>query len=37
MLLSEEYDGDGRLAASILVVSTVLSLLTLPLVAEFML
>ncbi len=36
-LFSEEYDGDGRLAASILVVSTAFSLLTLPLVAEFML
>lgn len=36
-LFSEEYDGDGRLAASILVVSTAFSLVTLPLVAEFML
>ncbi|GAA1803669.1 AEC family transporter [Nesterenkonia flava] len=36
-LFSEEYDGDGRLAAAILVLSTALSLVTLPLVAEFLL
>lgn len=36
-LFSEEYDGDGRLAAAILVASTALSLITLPLVAEFLL
>lgn len=35
-LFSEEYDGDGRLAAAILVTSTGLSLITLPLIAEFM-
>lgn len=36
-LFSQEYDGDGRLAAAILVASTGLSLITLPLVAEFLL
>lgn len=36
-LFSEEYDGDGRLAAAILVFGTLLSLLTIPLVAEFLL
>lgn len=36
-LFSSEYDGDGRLAAAILVASTAVSLLTLPLVAEFLL
>ncbi|NLS08593.1 AEC family transporter [Nesterenkonia sp. MY13] len=36
-LFSSEYDGDGRLAAAILVASTALSLLTLPLVAELLL
>lgn len=36
-LFASEYEGDGRLAASILVVSTAFSLLTMPLVAEFML
>lgn len=36
-LFSEEYDGDGRLAAAILVSSTALSLITLPLVAGFLL
>lgn len=35
-ILSEEYDGDGRLAAAILVTSTALSLVTLPLIADFM-
>lgn len=35
-IFSEEYDGDGRLAAAILVTSTGLSLITLPLIAEFM-
>lgn len=36
-LFSEEYDGDGRMAASVLVATTVLSLLSLPLVAELLL
>ena len=36
-LFSSEYDGDGRLAAAILVASTGFSLVTLPLVAEFLL
>ncbi|WP_245554935.1 AEC family transporter [Nesterenkonia alba] len=36
-LFAEEYDGDGRLAAAILVLSTALSLVTLPVVAEFIL
>lgn len=36
-LFASEYEGDGRLAASILVVSTAFSLLTMPLVAGFML
>ena len=36
-LFSSEYDGDGRLAAAILVASTGLSLITLPLVAELLL
>lgn len=36
-IFSEEYDGDGRLAAAILVVGTLLSLLTIPLVAELLL
>ncbi len=36
-LFSEEYDGDGRLAAAILVASTALSLITLPLIAELLL
>lgn len=36
-LFSSEYDGDGRLAAAILVASTAISLITLPLVAEFLL
>lgn len=34
---SQEYDGDGRLAAAILVLTTALSLVTLPLVAGFLL
>ncbi|WP_300344633.1 AEC family transporter [Nesterenkonia sp.] len=36
-LFSEEYDGDGRLAAAVLVLSTGLSLVTLPLLAEILL
>lgn len=36
-LFSEEYDGDGRLAAAILVASTGLSIISLPLIAEFIL
>lgn len=36
-LFSSEYDGDGRLAAAILVASTGLSLITLPLMAEVLL
>lgn len=36
-LFSEEYDGDGRLAAAILVASTAGCLVTMPLIAEFML
>ena len=36
-LFSSEYDGDGRLAAAILVASTGLSLITLPLAAEILL
>ncbi|WP_120004860.1 AEC family transporter [Nesterenkonia muleiensis] len=36
-LFSSEYDRDGRLAAAILVASTAVSLVTLPLVAEFLL
>ncbi|GAB3189087.1 AEC family transporter [Nesterenkonia suensis] len=35
-IFSEQYDGDGRLAASVLVATTVLSVVTLPLIAEFM-
>lgn len=36
-LFGEEYDGDGRLPAAILVASTALSLITLPLIAELLL
>lgn len=36
-VFTREYDGDARMAASILVATTVASLVTLPLIAEFML
>ncbi|WP_010525280.1 AEC family transporter [Nesterenkonia sp. F] len=36
-VFSEEYDGDGRLAAAILVAGTLASIVTIPLAAEFLL
>lgn len=35
-IFSEEYDGDGRLAAAILVAGTLASIVTIPLVAGFL-